>query len=506
MIQAAFGAAKQKKVFEKRWRMASKILINAVDRDECRIAKITDGRLEEFHVETAGKEIIRGNIYKGVVLRVEPALQALFVDFGGERNGFLQKQEVHPDYFQDDPSGEQRLKTIVRKGQELIVQVTNDPIMEKGAQLTTYISLPGRYLVLMPGSKNIGVSRKIEDEAERKRLKEIVSKLKIPEGFGLIVRTAGAGGTKTALNKDFQALMRLWKRIKKKAMSEKAPVILYKDKSLAIRSIRDSLTADVTEVLIDDDAVYQEVRDFVHLISPQQANRVKRYQSDKPIFTKYQLEEQIASIFENRVPLKSGGSIVIEQTEALVSIDVNSGKSTKKKSIEETALCTNLEAAEEVARQLRLRDFGGLIVIDFIDMRERKNKLKVEQALKANLKADRARTKVGRLSRFGLLEMSRQRINPSIRTLNFETCRYCGGKGVVQSVESQGLQFLRRLRLETLKNGISSVNCRLSPEVSSYLLNRKRRELLDIEIRRKISIKIESDPMFLPGESRIEYA
>ncbi|NOY69684.1 MAG: Rne/Rng family ribonuclease [Deltaproteobacteria bacterium] len=485
--------------------MSSKILINAVDSDECRIAKVTDGRLEEFNIETTAREITRGNIYKAIVSRVEPSLQALFVDYGAERNGFLQKQEVHPDYFQDDPSGEQRFKTILRKGQELIVQITNDPIMEKGSQLTTFISLPGRHLVLMPGSKTIGVSRKIEDEAERKRLKDIAAKLKIPEGFGMIFRTAGSGATKTAISKDFQALMRLWKSIKQKAVKEKAPCLLYKDKSLSVRSIRDSLSTDVTEVLIDDDAVFQEVREFVKLVSPQQAKRIKRYQSDKPIFTKHQLEDQIASIFENRVNLKSGGSIVIEQTEALVSIDVNSGRSTKKKSIEETALSTNLEAAEEVARQLRLRDFGGLIVIDFIDMRDRKNKIKVEQALKANLKPDRARSKVGRLSRFGLIEMSRQRINPSIRTLNFENCRYCHGKGVVQSVESQGLSFLRRLRLETLKNEITAVKGRLSPEVSNYLLNRKKRELLDLEIRRKISVNIESDPSLLSGESRIEY-
>lgn len=483
--------------------MTSKILINAVDTEECRIAKVTDNRLEEFNIETAAREITHGNIYKAVVSRVEPSLQAVFVDYGAERNGFLQKQEIHPDYFQDDPSGGQSLKNIIRRGQELLVQITNDPVMEKGAMLTTYISLPGRYTVLMPGGRNQGISRKIDDETERKRLKEIVEKLKIPEEYGLIVRTAGEGETKTTISKDLQYLMRLWKDIKRKGLSEKAPALLYKDRSLAVRAIRDSFTADIKEVLIDDDAVFQEVKEFIKVISPQHSKCVKRYQSDRPIFTKHQLEEQIASIFDNRVKLKSGGSIVIEQTEALVSIDVNSGRATQKGSFQETALLTNLEAAEEVARQLRLRDFGGLIVIDFIDMRDRKNNLKVERALKKHLKVDKARSKVGRISQFGLLEMSRQRIRPSIRSINFEPCRCCQGKGVTQSIESLGLSFLRRLRLETLKNEITNVKGYLPPEVASYLLNRKKREILDVEIRRNIAVSIEADSRMRPDESRI---
>ncbi len=483
--------------------MTSKILINAVDTEECRIAKVTDNRLEEFNIETAAREITHGNIYKAVVSRVEPSLQAVFVDYGAERNGFLQKQEIHPDYFQDDPSGGQSLKNIIRRGQELLVQITNDPVMEKGAMLTTYISLPGRYTVLMPGGRNQGISRKISDEAERKRLKEIIEKLKIPEEYGLIVRTAGEGETKTTISKDLQYLMRLWKNINRKGLSEKAPALLYKDRSLAVRAIRDSFTADIKEVLIDNDAVFQEVKEFIKVISPQHSKCVKRYQSDRPIFTKHQLEEQIASIFDNRVKLKSGGSIVIEQTEALVSIDVNSGRATQKGSFQETALLTNLEAAEEVARQLRLRDFGGLIVIDFIDMRDRKNNLKVERALKKHLKVDKARSKIGRISQFGLLEMSRQRIRPSIRSINFEPCRCCQGKGVTQSIESLGLSFLRRLRLETLKNEITSVKGFLPPEVASYLLNRKKREILDVEIRRNIAVSIEADSRMRPDESRI---
>lgn len=496
---------KIKDIFGKKAHMTTKILINAVDPEECRIATVTDNRLEEFHVETSAREITQGNLYKGVVSRVEPSLQAVFVDYGAERNGFLQKQEIHPDYFQDDPSGGQSLKNIMKRGQELIVQVTNDPVMEKGAMLTTYISLPGRSTVLMPGNKNRGVSRKITDETERTRLKKIVEGLDIPEDYGLIVRTAGQGANKTTISKDVRYLMRLWKNIKKKAMEEKAPALLYKERNVAVRAIRDSFTTDVKEILIDNDAVYNQVKEFIQIISPQHKKIVKRYSADKPIFTKYQLEEQIASIFDNRVKLKSGGSIVIEQTEALVSIDVNSGKATQKSSIEATALQTNLEAAEEAARQLRLRDFGGLIVIDFIDMRDRKHKSKLEQTLKNELKADKARTKVGRISAFGLLEMSRQRIRPSIRYLNFEPCKYCQGKGVIQSVESLALGFLRRLRLETVKSGISCVRGYLPPDVAAYLLNRKKRELLEVEMRRNISISIQADGSLLPGDSRIEY-
>ncbi len=485
--------------------MASKILINAVDPEESRIAKVTDNRLEEFNIETTAREITQGNIYKGIVSRVEPSLQAVFVDYGAERNGFLQKQEIHPDYFLDDPSGGQSLKNIIRRGQELLVQVSNDPIMEKGSMLTTYISLPGRYTVLMPGGKTRGVSRKVSDEAERKRIKEIVDSLKIPEDYGIIVRTAGEGCNKTTLSGDIRYLMRLWKNIKKKGVEEKAPAILYKDRNIAVRAIRDSFTADVNEILIDDDTIYHEVKEFIQIISPQHNKIIKRYKADKPLFTKYQLEEQIASIFDNRVKLKSGGSIVIEQTEAMVSIDVNSGKATQKATFGETALNTNLEAAEEIARQLRLRDFGGLIVIDFIDMRDRKHKLKVERALKDNLKADKARTKVGRISQFGLVEMSRQRIRPSIRSINFEPCRCCQGKGVTQSLESMGLGFLRRLRLETMKKEAGTVHGFVPPEVASYLLNRKKSEILDLEIRRKISITIEGDSSLLPGQNRIEY-
>ena len=483
--------------------MTTKILINAVDPEECRIANVKDSKLEEFQIESSAREIMRGNIYKGIITRIEPALQAVFIDYGAERHGFLQKHEIHSDYFQDSHTGDHSLKNLLKKGQEVIVQVAKDPIMEKGAMLTTYISLAGRYVVLMPGSRNLGVSRKIEDEKERKRQKELLNSLKIPEGFGVIIRTAGMDRSKTVIANDLRYLMRLWKNIKQKALELPAPSILYKERNLVVRAIRDYFTSDVTSILVDDEAVYHEVRDFVKITSPKHTKIVKFHKGPKPIFTKYQLENQIASIFENRVQLKSGGSIVIQQTEALVAIDVNSGKGTHKSSIEQTALMTNVEAAEEVARQLRLRDLGGLIVIDFIDMKDTKHRIEVEKALKFHVKQDKARTKVGRISQFGLMEMSRQRIRPSIEFGSYASCKYCQGKGLTASTETLGVRFLRKLRLETLKDEISTVKGIVPVEVSDYLLNRKRAELLDLELRRGLTITIDPDPNMIPGDSNI---
>ncbi len=483
--------------------MTSKILINAIDPEECRIAKITNSKLEDFHIESATKEITRSNIYKGVISRVEPSLQAVFIDYGADRHGFLQIQEIHSDYFMENRTGDSSIKNFLKKGQELLVQVIKDPYMRKGAMLTTFISLPGRYIVLMPGSKNNGISRKIEGETERKRLKEILSKLKIPEGYGVIVRTAGANSTKSMLTKDLRYLMRIWKSIKSKAVKEEAPTLLYKERNLAIRAIRDNFTIDVTQILVDDKTVFNEIKEFVNVVAPKHAGIVKIYKGLKPIFSHHQVEQQIATIFENSVRLKSGGSIVIEQTEALVSIDVNSGRATKKSSIEATALQTNMEAAEEVMRQLRLRDLGGLIVIDFIDMRESKNRTKIAKAAKEFAKEDKARTTIGRISKFGLLEMSRQRIRPSIQFGSYEVCSRCAGKGMVPSSESIGLGFIRRLTLDTLKGDISTVKCTVPVNVADYLLNRKRREILDLEARRGITIKILGDPDMKPNEGGI---
>ena len=483
--------------------MSVKILINAVDPEECRVATVKENKLEQFHVESRLKEITHGNIYKGIITRIEPSLQAVFVDYGAERHGFLQKNEIHSDYFLDTSNGEHAINKLVKRGQELMVQVIKDPFMKKGAMLTTHISLPGRYIVLRPGNESIGISRKIENEEERQRLKDIVGKLKLPEDYGVIVRTAAENISKTALSKDLNFLFRLWKKIKGSVMKNKAPALLYKDRHLVIRSIRDSFSPEVSEILIDDSSLYHEVKDFIKLFSRGHDKVVKHYKGAKPIFSKFQLEDQIASIFESRVSLKSGGTLVIEQTEALVSIDVNSGKSTHERNIEQTAFQTDLEAAEEIARQLRLRDLGGLIVIDFIDMKDPKHRAEVERTLRKHIKEDKARSKVGKISRFGLLEMSRQRIRPSIEFGSHLPCQYCQGKGLIPSPETLGIGFLRKLSLETLKEKADRVKGIVPLDVADYLLNKKRREIVDLEERRDLSVEIEGDRSMLPGDSKI---
>jgi ribonuclease E len=485
-----------------------KILINAVDPEECRIALVKGIRLESFHIETTAGQITRGNIYKGVVTRVEPSLQAAFVDYGAERNGFLQQHEIHSDYYsiEKPPAGKNGtfgIRDIIKPGQELLVQVTKEPILNKGAMLTTFISLPGRYVVLMPGGKSSGISRKIEDEDERTRLKGIIESLKIPEGFGTIVRTATQKEKKQEISKDVRYLLRLWKNIKKRGVSSPAPCLLYKELHVAIRAIRDHFTSEVNEILIDNKDIFQDVKYFIHIISPRHTKIVKLYRDPEPIFTKYEIEDQIGSIFASRIPLKSGGHIVINPTEALVAVDVNSGKATRKGSMEETAYATNMEAAAETARQLRLRDLGGLIVIDFIDMRERKHNLAVEKAMKQHTKLDKARINIGKISKFGLMELARQRIAASIEYGSFMPCPHCQGKGLVPSAERLALEFLRRLRSETLKDYITQVKGIVPSNVGYYLLNKKRKDLLDVEMRRNLTITLEEDPAMQPGESRI---
>jgi len=378
--------------------------------------------------------------------------------------------------------------------------------MKKGAVLTTYISLPGRFVVLMPGSENRTISRKITDEKERERLKKIAQDVSLPGNLGLIIRTAGINQTKIMLTKDIRYLTRVWKEIQSGINKKKAPALLYEESNIALRAIRDSFTEDTSEILIDDPDVFKEVKNFINLISPKHIKIVKQYKGSKPIFTKHQLEEQIASVYKNRVKLKSGGSIVITQTEALVAIDVNSGKATDKTTVEQTALQSNIEAAREIARQLRLRDLGGLIVIDFIDMRDKKHKTTVEKKIKEHLKKDKAKTKVGRLSMFGLLEMSRQRIRPSIEFGSFISCPQCQGKGLVPSKETLGLSFLRKLNSETLKKEKNVATCRLPSNVAQYLLNKKRKELVEFEERRNMRIIIEADSVMIPTDFKITYS
>ncbi len=483
--------------------MTRKILINALDSDESRIATIKDNKLEQFHIDTLAKKVTQGNIYKAIVTSVAPSLQAVFVDYGAEKNGFLQIHEIHSDYFLDNESGKKKLSSLIKKGQELIVQIIKDPIAHKGAMLSTYISLPGRLVVLMPGNSTKGVSRQIDDEKERKRLASIAGKLKIPTGFGLIVRTVGKNSNKTMLTNDLRYLMRIWKNIDKKAMKQQAPSLLYKEQDLAVRTLRDYFTNDIQEILIDDQTVFKKVKEFISIIAPKSSKKVKKFNGSKPIFTKYQLEEQISSIYKKKVALPSGGELVIDQTEALVAIDVNSGKSTKKKNIEATAFHTNIEAAEEVARQLRLRDLGGLIVIDFIDMREKKHKSEVTKKIKFHLKSDKAKSKVGGLSQFGLLEMSRQRLRPAITFGSFETCSFCEGRGQVPSIKAQSTALLRQINLKSIKKDIHNLTAFVPENVASYLLNKKRDELINFETKHNILINIESDREIKAGNYKI---
>jgi ribonuclease E len=488
-----------------------KMLVNALHPEEARVAIVDDGMLVELDIEIAGKEQIKGNVYKGVVVRVEPGLQAAFVDIGLKKLGFLQMGELHPDYWRwrddipaDNRNRRPRIQEVLRRGQELIVQVEKGERDMKGAALTSYLSLPGRYMVLMPGSDSAGVSRKVENDAERKKLKEAANQLDIPEGYGYIIRTEAAGKRKTELNKDIQFLVKLYQEIKETGEKTKAPSLIYRESGVVTRSIRDYFSADIDEILVDSEEVYKEARAFFKQTMPKYEKVVKLHQERRPIFSKYQLEEQIDQIHEKKVPLKSGGSLVIEPTEALVSIDVNSGKSTGEKGVEDTAFRTNMEAAEEVGRQLRLRDLGGLIVIDFIDMRDRKHNSEVEKTLKNALKADKARVEVGRISQFGMLEMSRQRIRPTIEEASFLNCPHCEGRGKVKSVEAMAISFLRKVHAAAAKGTVGEVKGGLPLEVAYYLLNRKKREIAGIEDDYEIQVTIKGKPSFLMNQLELD--
>ena len=491
--------------------MSKKMLINALHAEEARVAIVEDGRLVDLDVEIAGNEQIRGNIYKGVVVRVEPGLQAAFVDIGLKKLGFLQMGELHPENWkwrEDVPEDQRhrrpRIQEVLRRGQELIVQVEKGERDNKGSALTTYASLPGRYMVLMPGSDSSGISRKVEAEGERKKLKEIISEMTIPEGYGYIIRTEAMGRSREELQKDLDSLIGLYEGIGSQGAAMKGAGLIYQESALIIRTIRDYFSADIDEVLVDSKDVYKDVRECLKEIDPQFEKLVKMHQEKRPIFSRYQLEEQIDLIYEKKVPLKSGGSIFIEPTEALVSIDVNSGKSTGEKGVEDTAFKTNMEAAEEAARQLRLRDLGGLIVIDFIDMRDRKHNAEVEKTLKTALKADKARVNVSRISEFGLLEMSRQRIRQTLNQASTLECPHCDGRGKVKSVEAMALSFLRKVHAAAAKGTIAEVVGSLPLEVAYYLLNRKRHELSQIESDYDIEVTVKGKPSYLLNQMELE--
>lgn len=490
--------------------MTTKMLINAVDPEEFRVAFTKDGMLDGFHIETTMAEQRVGNIYKGAVERIEPSLQSCFVNFGVEKNGFLPAGDIHPEYFHGGPGeiggkGAPPIERVLKKGQELLVQVTKEMPGRKGAHLTTYISFAGRYLVLTPGRTINGVSRKIEDETERQRLKEIMAQMTLPEEIGYIVRTVAVGQSKRELSKDLNRLLRMWREIKKRVINAPSLSLIHKEQDLCLRTLRDYFTSDVSEILVDEKDTYAKIKEYMKIISPLHQRRVKLYKHTVPIFDRYEIEAQIESIYRNRVELKSGGTIVIDPTEALIAIDVNSGKGKMAKDVENMAFRTNMEAAQEIARQLRLRDIGGLVVVDFIDMRDRKHNREVEKTLREEMKKDRAKTDISPLSKFGILELSRQRLRPSIESKTYHVCTHCQGRGMVMSVESAALSVMRRIWVGLSKGDIIQVDGKLCSEVASYLQNRKRRELLELENRYSVKISLYPDPTMPPGEHKLEF-
>ena len=518
--------------------MKQEMLINVAQPEECRIAIVEDGVLEELYVERAGQDNYVGNIYKGVVVNLEPSIQAAFVDFGVGRNGFLHVSDIEPQYFRqggfdpntssepatphrsssrDDASsvgdefadgvdegtprprnnrfgGRPRFKPpiqeILRRGDEVLVQVIKEGIGTKGPTLSTYISIPGRYLVLMPALGRVGVSRKIEDEVTRRRLRDIMLELKPPKGVGFIVRTAGSDRSKRELSRDMAYLLRLWKVIARRIKKLPAPVGIYEESDMIIRTIRDIVTADVDAIYIDEPAAHDRAKEFLQLVMPRYVNRLHFYEGKEPLFFKYSLDEEITKIHQRRVSLRGGGSIVIDQTEALVAIDVNSGSFRTDESAEETAHQMNILAAKEIARQIRLRDLGGVIVNDFIDMRKERNRRGVERALRDAVKRDRARTKILRTSPFGLVEMTRQRIRTNPKRSAYAECPSCGGSGVVKTPESMAIDVVRLLILASQRATIAQITVTVAENVADYLNNRKRHELARLEEEGAMSVQV----------------
>ena len=530
--------------------MKQEMLINVSQPEECRIAIVEDGVLEELYIERTSQDNYVGNIYKGRVVNLEPSIQAAFVDFGVGRNGFLHISDVEPHYFaqggfsaerlremssseptgrmadidlgdspedddadNDDDAEEQSeparprsrfraprpgarprikppIQDILRRGDEVLVQVIKEGIGTKGPTLSTYISIPGRYLVLMPALGRVGVSRKIEDEEARRKLRDTMLELNPPKGLGFIVRTAGIDRTKKELSRDLAYLLRLWKVIVRRIRKNAAPIDIYEESDMIIRTIRDIFTSDVDNILIDEPTAHERAKEFLQIVMPRYANRLQLYQGKEPLFHRHKLDEEISRIHQRKVPLRQGGSIVIDQTEALVAIDVNSGSFRADDSAEETAYQMNLLAAREIARQLRLRDLGGVIVNDFIDMRKEKHRRSVERALRDAVRRDRARTKILRTSPFGLIEMTRQRIRPSLKRSVFKDCPGCDGTGVVKTSESMAIEVVRLLILASQLEEIAKVMVTVADDVATYLNNKKRRELARIEDEAAISVQV----------------
>jgi len=483
------------------------MLINAQSREELRIAVVSDASLENYQVEVAEGGLTRGNIYRGVIANLQPALNAAFVDYGAAKNGFLAIQDVVDEarYKEPPKGGRVQIDDLLEKGKPIVVQIQRDPEGQKGAALTTNLSLAGRYLVLTPFDDTRGVSRKVEDDETRGELKELVGKLELPPGCGVIVRTNALGQTRAELQRDLAALLRVWKRIQTEARKGNGARLLYSDQDLILKALRDHLDASVDEVLVDDDDAYQQALEYMQAYMPRSKTRLERYVERVPLFSRYGVESQIERIFSRVVPLPGGGSIVIDSTEALTAIDVNSGRSGNGGSHEEMVLSTNLEAAREVARQLRLRDLGGLVVVDFIDLRSSKNKRVLEKTMKEALKSDKARSTVGRLSPNGLLEINRQKIQQALRVRAHRPCPTCSGTGRVPSIESVGLNLLRRIEARAATGRLMKARIELHSELAEAIQNGRRRDFVRLEEEFGIEIEIVSSHRLLGPEEQIEW-
>ncbi|MEM7312233.1 MAG: Rne/Rng family ribonuclease [Planctomycetota bacterium] len=517
------------------------MLVNVAQAEECRIAVVENGELEELYVDRKSQENLVGNIYKGRVVNLEPSIQAAFVDFGVGRNGFLHISDVEPQYFRqggydpdkpiepagrgnrdsdkddnrnrrprrkprpgDRPRVKPPIQELFKRGDEVLVQVIKEGIGNKGPTLSTYISIPGRYLVLMPALGRVGVSRKIEDDGDRRRLRKILLELNPPKGLGFIVRTAGVERTKKDLARDLAYLLRLWKVIVGRVKRQNSPCDIYEESDMIIRTIRDICNDDVDAIWVDQESSYEKAKEFLQFVMPKFVDRLHLYDENEPLFHKYKLDESIAQINQRTVPLKNGGSIVIDSTEALVAIDVNSGSFRTDDSAEETAYQLNMAAAKEIARQLRLRDLGGVIVNDFIDMRKERNRRNVERCLRDAVQRDRARTKILRTSPFGLIEMTRQRIRPSLKRSVFMDCPCCLGKGFVKTAESMSIEVVRRLMLAQDDSRVSTVTIKVFEEVATYLNNQKRKVLSELEEQGNMTVQIRGSESVYPEHLAME--
>ncbi|KGO33742.1 MAG: Rne/Rng family ribonuclease [Desulfoprunum sp.] len=510
------GIIEEEQLPESTRKPVCKLLINAEEPEECRLALLEDGRLESIHVSTINRTQTRNNIYKARIVATEPNLQAAFVDYGTEKNGFLPFSEIHPEYFKQDLSSETKrlveaqnwkklsITDVVEKGQEVLVQVVKEEVGKKGANMTTYLSLPGRCVVLMPGSDSSGISRKISGEEKRSQLREAMNSIDVPEGIGWIVRTASVDITEEILARDVAYLLRLWDEIKRKGQELEGVGLVYEEQHSILRFLREHFDPSIEEILVDDRAALEQVKEFVEMLPAEQRKvRVRLHKGARPIFNQYSVEDQIESIYQSRVNLPSGGSIVIDPTEALVAIDVNSGSTSKGKNFEASIFQANMEAASELARQLRLRDLGGLIVVDFIDMRSKKNIRDVERQVKLSMKKDKAKVDMSRISKFGLMQISRQKLGAPIEAGNYRVCEHCKGRGMVRSVETLALFYLRRIQTGASRKNVVKVECHFPLDVAHYLLNNKRHEVQELEHKYGTEVMITAEASMKPADNEI---